>query len=402
MVDLSLSEEQQLLQKTARDFAENEIKPVAEEIESMDRTKFTPWDKCEDLVRKGTKLGFTTILIPEEYGGGGMGCMENVIIQEELGAADVGIASAYFNCTATAPMLIINGGTEAQKRKFLSEICSSDVHVLASAGSEPGQSGSDSLCPYPDPSLGMRTTARRDGDDYIINGAKSGFITNAGVAKSYYVIARNDLKKPPLESTSIYYVSADLPGINIGKREELIGWKTAHNAEVYFEDVRVSKDSLLGDEGESLPIFIIGGLPYIGTGFAAVYTGLARASYEYAVDYARKRVSWLQPIIKHQAVAAMIADMAVDYQAARLMVWDSAYAADSNAGMEAGLKALSAKTFATEVAIKNAQSCVKVLGSYGIATAYKAGKYLCDAWIGYSCDGTNTVLRLQLASFIEC
>ena len=400
MVDFSLNEEQQLLQKTARDFAENEIKPVVEEIEKMDRTKFTPWDKCRDVVKKGHALGFTTLLIPQEYGGGGLGCLENVIVQEELGAADVGIAAAYFNCSATAPMLIIAGGTEEQKKKWLGEICSSEVHILASAGSEPDQAGSDTLCPYPDPRLGLRTLARREGDEYVINGCKSGFITNAGVAKSYYVQARSDLDKPPLESTSIFYVPAGLPGFKIGKREELIGWKTAHNAEVYFEDMRVPKECLLGEEGHGLPIFVIHGLPYIGTGFAAVYVGLARAAYEYALDYAKQRVSWLVPIINHQAVGAMLADMFVDYQAARLMVWDSAYAADSKAGMSAGIKAISAKTFATEVAIKNAQNCVKILGSYGIATAYKAGKYLCDAWIGYSCDGTNTVLRLQLVNFL--
>ncbi len=400
MVDFRLSEEQLLLQKTARDFAEREVMPAAEDIKMVKDPNFLPWDRCRDLVKKGKQLGFTTLLIPEEYGGEGLGCMENVIIMEELGAADVGIASAYFNCTVTAPTLIMAGGTNEQKEKWLRDICEGEAHVLASAGSEPDQSGSDTLCPDPDPSMGMRTFAKKVDNDYIINGVKSGFITNAGAASTYYVHARTDSAKPPHESTSLFYVNADTPGFKIGKREELIGWKTAQNAEVFFEDMRVPADCMLGEEGLGLGIFVIDGLPFIGTGFAACYLGLARAAYEYALNYARERVSWKKPIIQHQAVAAMLADAAVDTQSARLMVWDSAFSADTNLGFETSAKALAAKTFATDVAIKNAQMGVKVLGSYGIASAYKAGNYLCDAWIGYSCDGTNDVLRLHLANFL--
>lgn len=400
MVDFRLSEEQLCLQKTARDFAENEVAPLAEEIQKEGRSDILPWEKCKGLIKQGKNLGFVTILIPEQYGGEGMGCMENVLIMEELGAADVGIASAYFNCTATAPRLIIAGGTEDQKEKWLREICEREAPVLASAGSEPGQAGSDTLCPDPNPQMGMRTFAKKNGNDYVINGQKSGFITNAGAAFAYYVHARTDYEKPPHESTSLFYVHADTPGFNIGKREELIGWKTAQNAEVYFEDMRVSQNNQLGEEGLGLGIFVIDGLPFIGTGFAACYLGLARAAYEYALGYARERISWGQPIIKHQAVASMLADAAVDTQSARLMVWDSAFSADTNLGFETSAKALAAKTFTTDVAIKNSQMGVKVLGSYGIASAYKAGQYLCDAWIGYSCDGTNTVLRLHLANFL--
>lgn len=400
MIDLSLSKEQEMLRNTARVFAEKEIRSVAEEIDNMEFSQCNPWEKVRPIYKKATELGFTTLLIPEQYGGGGMGCLENALLQEELAAVDIGIASAYFNLTVTGPMLIIAGGTEEQKQKWLREICEAETYIISSAGSEPDQAGSDSLCPSPDPKLGMRTLAKKEGEDYIINGAKAAFITNAGIADSYYIIARTDLEKPPFESTSLFYVPAGTPGISFGKRTKLTGWRTAHNAEVFLDNVRVPKECMLGEEGLGLPIFIVRSLPYIGIGFAACHVGLARAAYEYALEYSKQRISWGVSIINHQSVAAMIGDMYVDQQAARLMVWDAAYSADAKSDL-AAIKAPCAKTFAVDVSIKNAETCVKVLGSYGITKEYKAAKLLNDAWIGWSCDGTNAMLRLHMVNFIS-
>lgn len=396
MIDFSLTEEQTMLQKTAKDFAEKEINPVVEEIEKMDQTKFTPWDKVRPIFKKAARLGLTSLLIPEEMGGGGMGCIDNVLVMEELAVADMGIASAYFNLSNTAPRLIDVGATPDQRGKWLKEIAAADDHIISSAGSEADQAGSDSLCPIPDPKFGMRTFARKDGDSYVINGSKSAFITNAGAAKYYFVIARTDLNKPQMESTAVFYVPANTPGLSIGKRTHLIGWKTAMNAEVFLDDVRVPKESRLGGEtGEFLPLFIMKGLPFIGTGFAGNHVGLARAAYEYALQYSKERVSWGQPIIKHQLITSMLADMWVNYQAARLVTWDAAYACDTGS-MLAPIKSAAAKTYSNDAARANAESCVKVLGSYGITMEYKAQRYLSDAWIGYSCDGTNQMLRLHM------
>lgn len=399
MINFSLSEEQALLQKTARAFARNEIAPIVEEVEKLDHSRW-PWEVVKPVFQKAAKYGFTTLLIPEQYGGGGGTCMDNVLLEEELAAVDMGIACSYFNNGITAPMLIVLGGNERQKKEWLGEICASDSFIIASAGSEPDQAGSDSLCPYPDPRIGMRTLARRDGDYYIINGSKSAFTTNAGAASAYYVIVRTDLNKPAFESTNFFYVPADTPGLTVGKRTELIGWKTAQDAEVFLDNVRVHKDRMLGEEGAGLPIFLVRALPYIGTGFAACHVGLARAAYEYALDYAKQRVSWLQPIIRHQAVSLMLADMVVDQQAARLMVWDAAHAVDNHLE-SAAWKCPAAKTFAVDVAIRNAQTSVKVLGSYGVTKEYKAGKFLNDAWIGWSCDGTHVMMRLHMMNFVE-
>ncbi len=399
MIDFTLSEEQVLLQKTVRDFAQKEIRPVVEEIDQTEFSQCDPWSRLKEVYKHATRLGFTTMLIPQEYGGGGMGCIEHVLLEEELAAVDLGVASAYFNLSNTAPMLIITGGSEIQREKWLREITSADSYILASAGNEPDQAGSDALCPYPDPQLGLKTLARRDGDEYVINGTKAAFITNAGIANSYFVSARTDLAKPPQESTSFFYVPADLPGICVSKRTELIGWKTAHNAEVRFENVRVSKECLLGEEGMGMPIFLMRSLPYIGVGFAACYVGLARTAYEYALEYAKTRVSWGTPIINHQAVASKLADMYVNVQAARLMVWDAAHCIDSGSPL-AAIKAPAAKTFATDAAIQNAEMAVKILGSYGITREYKTSKLLNDAWIGWPCDGTNDMLRLHMVNFL--
>lgn len=399
MIDFALTQEQAMLQKAARDFAQKEILPVVEEIDQTEFSQCDPWSKFKPVYQHAARLGFTTLLIPEEYGGIGMGCIELVLLLEEIAAVDLGVASAYFNLSNTAPALILSGSNEAQRQKWLREITSSEGYLIASAGNEPNQAGSDALCPYPDPRVGLKTLARREGDSYVVNGVKAAFITNAGIADSYFVTARTDLNKPPFESTSFFYVPANLPGISVGKRTELIGWKTAHNAEVRFDDVRIPQECRLGEEGMGMPVFLMRALPYIGIGFAACSVGLARAAYEYALEYAQNRVSWCTPIINHQAVAAKIADMYVNQHAARLMVWEAAHSVDSGSPM-ASLKVSAAKTFATEIAIQNAEMAVKILGSYGIAREYKTAKMLNDAWIGWSCDGTNDVLRLHMVNFL--
>ena len=196
MVDFTLNDEQLTLQRTARDLATREIAPIAEQVERMDHASTAPWDLVRPVFQKASRLGIPHLLIPEEYGGGGGSCLDNALVQEEFGAVDVGIAAAYFNLAATAPRVIVAGGTEAQKREWLGEICASDDFLVASAGSEADQAGSDTFCPYPDPRVGLRTTSRRDGDDYVLDGTKAAFITSAGIASAYFVMARNDLGKP--------------------------------------------------------------------------------------------------------------------------------------------------------------------------------------------------------------
>ena len=244
----------------------------------------------------------------------------------------------------------------------------------------------------------MKTVAQRNGDTYILNGNKSALVTNAGIADGYFIIARTALDLPMRDSMSIFYVKADTPGLMFGKKTEMIGWKASHHAAIHLDNVRVPAENLIGQEGQAAALLML--LPEVAIGLAASYVGLARAAYEYALNYAKQRVSWGRPLIEHQAVALKLADMMVDTQAARILVWDAACAADTDPQLAATVKAPGAKTFAVDVAIKNAQKAVEILGGYGVTKEYQAGKFLADAWIGYSCDFTRDILRLGLVNFM--
>ncbi|WP_413166932.1 acyl-CoA dehydrogenase family protein [Capilliphycus salinus ALCB114379] len=398
MIDLNLTPEQLQLQKKAREFAESVIKPIVEKIDGSNNTNLSPWDFCQDIFRSGAKLGFTSLLLPPEYGGMAGKCIDFVLVQEELGAADVSIACSYFNLTGAMSLFIARVGTDEQKKRILSNITSGEPLLFSAAESEPNVATSDMFCPIRDPQIGMKTFARRDDNEYVLNGSKSCLVTNAGIADGYFILARTSKEKPLPESMSMFYLPADTEGLNFGKRTEMIGWKASHHAELYLNDVRVSKENLIGVEGQAGQLLML--LPEVAIGLAASYLGLARAAYEYALNYAKGRVSWGRPIIEHQAVALKLADMMVNTQAARLMVWDAAVAADTNPQLAATVKAPTAKTFAVDVAIKNAQTAVEILGGYGVLQEHPTGKFLADAWIGYSCDFTKDILRLGLVNFM--
>tara|TARA_R110002110_G_scaffold205066_1_gene416757 strand:+ start:161341 stop:162663 length:1323 start_codon:yes stop_codon:yes gene_type:complete len=400
MVDFSLTEEQQMYQNTAREFAEKEIRPAGAAI--MNRApEQSPWDILKDTYAKGVELGFTKILIPEQYGGLGGTCMDNVLIMEEFGAADLGIAASYFNVSTTSPIIILKGGNEQQREKWLTALTSESDHVLASASSEPNVAGADSFCPSPDPKIGLRSTAKRDGDHYILNGSKAGFSTNAGAAKTFFVMARTDLNRPAFDSTSMFMVPADSPGLTLGAKNHLIGWKTAMHSEVFLDNVKVPEEYRIGAEGANGAIFFMQTIPYLAAGLAATYIGMARAALDVAYNYANERISWGQPIINHQAVQLKLADMVADLEAARMMVWKLAWAADNNDPQAAGIISPVAKTMAVDVAIRNAERAMKVMGSYGLSEDYPAGRFLNDAWVGDACDGTRDMLRLGIVNFLR-
>ena len=394
MIDFALSEEQRALQTTARDFAQKEIKPLAASIGHNHDLQQNPWLVCQKLFARGVDLGLTKLLIPENYGGLGLGCIDAVLLFEELGAADVGIASDYFALTATIPLLLLAGGNTQQRAEYLPSFCNQPT-LLAGALSEPSIAGSELFCPSPDPSLGIRSSARRSGDNYVISGTKSAFITNGGIANWYFVMARTDLTVPVLAGTSIFMVPSSTKGLSFGNKTELIGLKTTHHAELFLDNVEVPEANRIGGEGQAMAIFMQ--VPQMAICLAACYVGLARAAYEYALSYARDRRSWGQPIFQHQAVALKLADMYSEVQAARLMVWDAALTVNTDPMTASLLKGPAAKTCAVDAAIHNAQRAVEILGGYGVTTEYDAGRYLNDAWVGYSCDFTRDMLRLGMA-----
>jgi len=395
MVEFCLTEEQLLLQRTACGFAEKQIRPVAEQIEKMDHNDPAAWDLTKGLLKKAKDLGFLTMYIPEEYGGGGgVGPVDGCIFSEEMGAVDLGLAMTL-GATMGYPMFIMMAGTEEQRRKWLTEICTSDeVIILAGAQSEANVAGSELFCPYPDPKLGLKTYAKKEGDEYVINGSKSAFITNAPIAKYCFLVCRTDMTKPPAESMSFFYVPTDAPGFSTGKRTECMGMRTGFHSEIFLDNVRVPKECLLGREGDALRIMTR------GLGGGSTYVGLARAAYQYALNYAKERYSWGQPLTKHQAVALMLADMEIEIQAARLLCWEAAWDGFTNRERANPIKGIAAKVYAVDVATKTAQNAVKILGAYGITKEYKAEKFLRDAWMGYACDFTGDLLRLRIAELL--
>ncbi len=401
MVDFTLSDEQRMYQETARAFATEELRPVADKIRKRDPAKHTPWDLFKETFGKAADLGFTRLLIPEEYGGLGGTALDNAIIMEELGAGDLGLAASFLNVSMTAPVIILYGGNEEQRRRWLPEIAAAHDFVLASASSEPNVAGADSFCPFPDPAIGLKSTARRNGDHYVLNGAKAGFSTNAGAARAYFVMARTDLSLPAMQSTTMFFVPANSAGVTIGQKTELIGWKTAQHCEVFFDDVKVPVQNRIGEEGGNSALFFLNTVPYLASGMGAAYVGMARAAFEYAFEYAHHRKSWGQPIINHQAVQLRLAEMVADIEAARLMIWKLAASAGRGDPYTAGVLSPAAKTFAVDVAIGCAERAVQILGGYGVAEEYDAGRFLNDAWIGESCDGTRDMLRLGIINFLR-
>ena len=393
MIGFELTDEQKLLQRTARDFADGEIRPAVARAR-RDGAALDRWPLVQPLVAKGTELGFTRLLIPEEQGGLGGTCIDAVLLLEELGAADVGIAADYFALTSTMPLMMLRAGTPEQRRKFLEGFLAAPAPVLAGAQSEPNVAGSELMTGGLDPAAGPRLSARREGAGWVLNGRKSAFVTNAGVASEYFVIARTAPDVPAFQGLSIFHVPAETRGFSTGPLTELIGWPLTHHAELILDEVRLRPEALVGEENGAAMIFA--GLPEMPVCLAACFVGLAREAFEYALRYARERKSGGRAIAEHQAVALKLADMAVDLHAARLMVWDAARACETDPQTAAMFKAPAAKSAAVDAAIANAQRCIEILGAYGVAREYEAGRFLADAWVGYSCDFTRDVLRLGI------
>jgi alkylation response protein AidB-like acyl-CoA dehydrogenase len=385
MIDFRLTEDQKRLQETARRFAQNEIKPAAPEYDR----KQDPKD-CypKDIVQKWLDLGFNSLLVPEKYGGGGGKVLDLAIVIEEIGAADAGMGESFCVSAASA-WCIAKYGTEEQKEKWLPL---ANKGLFAFAATEP-HSGSDLFCPFPDPEIGPKATCKRDGDHYILNGTKC-FITNGGVSKLYGILTRNDLSKPLMETATIFFLEEGTPGFSIGKVEDKMGQRLMSNTELIMDNVQVSKENMLGEEGRGA-VMVPDVLCITGPGTGAMAVGLARAAYETALEYAKQRITWKQPIINHQAVALMLADMKMKIEAARNLVYKACWYYDNHPYPDIPLASM-AKVFGGDVAMEITSNAVQILGGYGYMKEYPVEKYMRDAKILQIYDGTNQILRLGM------
>jgi len=394
MLDFSLTEEQKSFKETARKFADKEIRPVAKEVDNNpDPTTSFP----KELVKKGNKLGFGRVLIPEKYGGYEGSLLDFAILMEELAYGDAGIAMVFMGHNSLARIIAVVGNEE-QKERWLRPICEDTEgdHTIAGGITEP-TGGSEVFCVLPDPTLGVRTTARLEGDEYVINGQKN-FIGGAGVAKLYCVMARTDLSKPNAEGCNIFFFPADTPGMTIGKIEDKMGHRSHQVAELFFDDMRISKENMLDKPGEGLnttvEIYKANG---VGTGSMAV--GLARAAYDEALKYAKERVSWGKLLIEHEAIAMKLADMRMEIEAARALIYKVIWAVEhpDESGDLSKVGPTMAKVFPTSLVRNITAEAMQILGGYGYMKDFAVEKYVRDSMCMPIYDGANELMKIFIS-----
>jgi acyl-CoA dehydrogenase len=373
VVDFTLTDEQKALREMAHDFAEKEMRPVAWEYD-----KDGTWP--EDVLRKAWELGLMNSHIPEEYGGPGAAYFDGTLIEEELGWGCSGIGTSIAcNGLATAPIAL--GGSEETKQEFLGRL-TEDFGLASFCLTEP-DAGSDVS--------GMRTTAVKKGDKYVLNGSKC-FITNGGYADFYTVYAKTD-KDAGHRGISAFVVPRD-DTVTVDKKEDKMGQRASNTATITFNDTEVPAGNLLGEENKGFKLAMMT-LDRTRPGVAAMAVGIARAAFEFATEYSKERVQFGVPIAMHQAIQFMIADMATDVEAARLLVWKSAVELDQ--GKRNTLTSSHAKRFAADTAMKVATDAVQVYGGYGFIKEYPVEKLMRDAKIMQLYEGTSQIQRLVIA-----
>jgi alkylation response protein AidB-like acyl-CoA dehydrogenase len=375
-MDLDLSPEHVLLRDTIREFMETEVAPVVEEHE---RERRFP----TDIVRRIGELGWLGIPIPEDEGGAGLDTLAYAIAIEEIGRVwgSLGLIVAAHTSLGCGPIHLV--GTDEQKQRYLVPMASGKV--LGAYGlTEPG-AGSDAG--------GTRTTARRDGDAWVLDGAKR-FITNAGHAGTYVVTAKTGTTDKGEAEISAFIVPADTPGFSVGRLEDKLGLHASATGELRFERARIPADNLLGPQGDGFRTFLKildGGRISIG----ALAVGLAQAALDATVPYAQTREQFGRPIGTFQGVAFMVADMATEIEAARSLVWKAAWLKDQ--GRDYGLVAAEGKLFASEVSARATNAAIQVHGGYGYTTDYPVERFMRDAKLTEIGEGTSQVQRLVIA-----
>jgi acyl-CoA dehydrogenase len=373
VVDFTLTDEQKALREMAHDFAEKEMRPVAWEYD-----KEGDWP--QPVLEKAWELGLMNSHIAEEYGGPGIGALEGALIEEELGWGCSGIGTSIAaNGLATAPLTI--GGHEELKKKYLGML--TEAPLFASFCLTEPDAGSDVS--------GMRTTAVRKGDKWVINGSKC-FITNGGYASFFTVYAKTD-KEAGHRGISCFLVPKD-DTVTVDKKEDKMGQRASNTATITFNETEIPLDHLIGEENKGFKL-AMQTLDTTRPGVAAMAVGIARAAFEFATAYSKERVQFGVPIAMHQAIQFMIADMATKVHLARLATWNSAVLLDQ--GKRNTLESSHAKRFAADTAMEVTTDAVQVYGGYGFIKDYPVEKLMRDAKIMQLYEGTSQIQRLVIA-----
>lgn len=377
MVDFALSEQQLAMRDTARKFAREVMQPAAPKY---DQSMEYPWD----VIKAAHQNGLLNISLPESLGGMGLPHLDQVIICEEISYGCTGIGTAMAaNDLALGPVLV--AANQEQLDQFVRPMANEPT-MAAYCVTEPG-AGSDVAS--------IRTTAKLEGDNYVINGEKM-WITNGSKAKWYYLLATLDIKGGHKSMVS-FVVPADLPGITPGKKEVNVGQRCSDTRAIIFKDVKVPKKFLLGKEGDGFKI-TMKAFDLSRPAVAAGAVGIAQAAFEHAAKYALQRKTFGKAIAEHQAIAFIIADMAKDIEAARLLVWKSA--AELDAGRRNTKYASMAKCFAGDMAVRIVSDAIQVFGGYGYNTEYPVEKLYRDAKIYQIYEGTQQIQRMIISKHV--
>jgi len=375
-VDFKLSEEQEILRETIRDFAKNEIAPVAAELDAEARFP-------KEIVMKLGELGFMGMMVPTEYGGSELDCVAYTIAVEEISkaCASTGVTVSVQNSLVNQPLL--DHGTEEQKKKYLQPLASGK-HLGAFSLTEP-EAGSDVA--------NLQTTAVLDGDHYVVNGTKI-FVTSGGDADIVLLFVATDRAKKS-KGMSALIVEKDTPGFSLGKKEDKMGMRASSTYELVFENARIPKENLLGKEGEGMKIGLMA-LDGGRVGIAAQAVGIAQAALEASIAYSKERKQFGKAICEFQAIKWILADMATETDAARLLVWRAADVKDR--GRRYSQEAAMAKLFASETAMQTAIKAVQILGGYGYMKEYPVERNFRDAKLTEIYEGTSEIQRLVIAA----
>ncbi|MBX5452643.1 MAG: acyl-CoA dehydrogenase family protein [Acidobacteriia bacterium] len=373
-MDFQLSEEQRAIQEVARKFAGEELLPHAAR---WDEEKIFP----VETLRAAADLGFAGIYVSEEHGGSGLGRLEAALIFEELAAADPSTA-AYLSIHNMVAWMIARFGTEAQRERYLPSLLRGEK--LASYCLTEPNSGSDAAS--------LRTRAVRTGETYVLSGTKA-FISGAGATDLYAVMVRTGAEGP--HGISCLLVEKGSPGLSFGKPERKMGWNSQPTAQVEFADCRVPVTNRLGAEGEGFRIAMMG-LDGGRVNIAACSLGGARAALEAARNYMRERRQFGRPLADFQALQFMLADMATELEAARLMVHRAAAALDAGEA-DATMRCAMAKRFATDLCFRICDQALQLHGGYGYIKEFQIERYLRDLRVHRILEGTNEIMRVIIA-----
>ncbi len=376
-MDFKLTEEQIALQKKAREFAVNEVLPVAQKYDESEEFPLP-------VIKKAWEIGLLNLGIPKQYGGPGYGLIDACIVVEEISSACPGIATSIFDNNLGAEPIVI-GGNEEQKQRILGELIN-EFKLIAFATSEPTM-GSDVA--------GMKCKAEKDGDEYILNGNKF-WITNGGHADYVTVFATTDPKMKHKEIAA-FIVDTKSEGVRLGKHIPKLGQRASNTVSVGLKDVRIPKENVLAKPGRGF-VLAMQTFAHTRPAIGAFAVGCARSAMEYSIDYAKKREAFGRPIEKYQMIQEKIANMYKDIEAARLLTYRAAWEADQ--GKDNNLSSAIAKAFASDVAMNVTTEAIQIFGGYGYLRTYPVEKLFRDAKLYQIYEGTSEVQRIIISRFV--